>query len=176
MGHPPDKGYNLRTSDRDRGRGWLMGPPPNFRPYPENSGHQVGFHRPRRVSQECYHCGLVVTDIKKHIWQAHQKKFWGWKCPVCHHFEMDRDQNLMKVNLSHHHPSPVLESCAYHAHEGYTEAARCGMVSCHFKMESQFHLGLYAAAVHRGPPQIESYCTADNAPVPVGPMCLTAGH
>ena len=152
-----------------------MGPPPSFRPYPENCGRQVGFHRPRRVSQECYRCGLVVTDIKKHVRRAHQKKFWGWKCPVCHHFEMDRDRNLMKAHLARHQPSPALESCAYNAQAGYMEAARCSVVSCHFKAESQFHLGIHAAAVHRGPPQVEAYFTAANAHMPVGQPPVKVG-
>lgn len=117
-------------------------------------GGQRGGHAPYRRPQgratvECYECGKQVGDLKKHKRETHAKKYWGYMCPRCGHFEGEGGRSLMIKHIDQHRSGISIDQCAKNVAEGYSVPARCLMAGCHFKAPTPYLLGMHAAVVHR---------------------------
>ena len=84
----------------------------------------------------CPKCGKLVTELSRHR-RIHEFQSWGYKCPLCNHFETHFNKSYMVQHLKLKYMSDM--SCKFEVPQGYSQLLTCGL--CNFSCLNEEILG-----------------------------------
>ena len=103
----------------------------------------------------CPNCGKLVIDLSRHR-RMHEFQSWGYKCPLCCHFETRFNKSYMVQHLKLQHMSDInVVSCKFDVPQGYSQLLTCGL--CNFNCLNKEILDTHMSIHHKEPIKI---CTS----------------
>ena len=105
----------------------------------------------------CKICKKEVSQVTRHFARIHQRKFWGFKCPVCTVIHSKQDSSFMRKHLASHGQGLQLLSCRVILPEGYVMLKDCPL--CEVKTFTEEDMSVHFFDVH--PPKWASESLED---------------